>query len=86
MKPDGTALKLDMDPTKYSVAQMIAEGGEIRAYYVLLGDAENLINFPQNDPMATVYVRWLFRFILALILTNLWMQQVLCPAVVQRLI
>ena len=50
VKPDGTALKLDMDPTKYSVAQMIAEGGEIRAYYVLLGDAENLINFPQNDP------------------------------------
>ena len=29
VKPDGTALKLDMDPTKYSVAQMIAEGGEI---------------------------------------------------------
>lgn len=50
VKPDGTALKLDMDPTKYSVAQMIAEGGEIRAYYVLLGDAENLINFPHNDP------------------------------------
>lgn len=50
VKPDGTALKLDMDPTKYSVAQMIAEGGEIRAYYVLLGDAENLLNFPQNDP------------------------------------
>ena len=50
VKPDGTALKLDMNPTKYSVAQMIAEGGEIRAYYVLLGDAENLINFPQNDP------------------------------------
>lgn len=50
VKPDGTALKLDMDPTKYSVAQMIAVGGEIRAYYVLLGDAENLINFPQNDP------------------------------------
>lgn len=50
VKPDGTALKLGMDPTKYSVAQMIAEGGEIRAYYVLLGDAENLINFPQNDP------------------------------------
>lgn len=50
VKPDGTALKLDMDPTKYSVAQMIAEGGEIRAYYVLLGDAENLLNFPHNDP------------------------------------
>ena len=50
VKPDGTALKLDMDPTKYSVAQMIAEGGEIRAYYVLLGDTENLINFPHNDP------------------------------------
>lgn len=50
VKTDGTAFQLDMDPTKYSVAQMIAEGGEIRAYYVLLGDAENLINFPQNDP------------------------------------
>lgn len=50
VKPDGTALKLDMDPTKYSVAQMIAEGGEIRAYYVLLGDTDNLLNFPHNDP------------------------------------
>lgn len=50
VKPDGTALKLDMDPTKYSVAQMIAEGGEIRAYYVLLGDTDNLLNYPHNDP------------------------------------
>lgn len=50
VKPDGTVLKLDMDPTKYSVAQMIAEGGEIRAYYVLLGDTDNLLNYPHNDP------------------------------------
>ncbi len=48
-KTDGTALKLDMDPTKYSVAQMIAEAENSR-YYVLLGDTDDLLSFPHNDP------------------------------------